>query len=236
MPLGVYVALEHVPDLPEHRVVVTRLGIATDDAPPIVPRPPSRSRRFVILTVGRLHAVKNHEFLIEACRRLADDGFDFECRIVGAGARRQALIRRIGELGLDDRVRVLGSMPPLDVRQQYASADLFVLTSRSEGVPIVLMEAMLHGVPVIAPAITGIPEIIADGETGTLYRPGDLDDLVARIRAEASAPSGEAMRRRAQARVLADYDGAINTAAFAQQLVPGGASVAPKRGCGATTS
>ena len=63
----------------------------------------------------------------------------------------------------------------------YASADVVVLTSRSEGIPLVLMEAMARGRIVLAPAITGIPELIVAGKTGFLYEPGNLDDFVQRV-------------------------------------------------------
>ena len=58
---------------------------------------------------------------------------------------------------------------------------MVVLTSRSEGIPLVLMEAMARGKPVLAPAITGIPELVIDGENGFLYSPGSLEDFVARV-------------------------------------------------------
>ncbi|MBC7791526.1 MAG: glycosyltransferase [Anaerolineae bacterium] len=222
--------LDRVPGLPSERVVVNRLGIDPNGSRELVGRRQEGSRPFVILTVGRLHAVKNQEFLLEACRLLADDGLEFVCRIVGAGPTEKSLAAKIERLQLGNRVTLAGNMPSADVAREYERADLFVLTSRSEGLPIVLIEAMSHGVPVLAPAITGIPELVTDGLTGALYTPNDLDDLVARIRAAATLSEMERdlLRRRARERVLADYDGTINTAEFAK-LFETPCSAAPVR-------
>ena len=70
--------------------------------------------------------------------------------------------------------------------------DLVVLTSRSEGIPLVLMEAMAHGKTVLAPAITGIPELVKDGETGFLYRAGSLEDFIAKIQTHSQLTGGAA--------------------------------------------
>ena len=82
---------------------------------------------------------------------------------------------------LQAEVRLLGHLSRDHLDAYYAGADLIVLTSRSEGIPLVLMEAMAHGKPVLAPAITGIPELVLDGTNGFLYRPGSLEDFAARV-------------------------------------------------------
>ena len=145
-----------------------RLGV--DD--PENKRPSNlRPSIFSILSVGRLHPVKNHSFLIQACWLLKCRGLRFVCRIAGDGPERQSLQGMIRDFDLQTEVRLLGQLSRDQLDEQYDRADLVVLTSRSEGIPLVLMEAMVRGKPVLAPAITGIPELVADGETGFLYRP-----------------------------------------------------------------
>jgi glycosyltransferase involved in cell wall biosynthesis len=173
--------LEHFPAIPARKVIISRMGV---DAPERAPPPmagPAKSRRFTLLAVGRLHAVKDHAFLIRACARLRDDGLDFECGIVGEGPERRRLEATIQEHRLQDRLTLHGFV----TRQQrdflYHCADVVVLTSRSEGIPVVLMEAMARGKIVLAPAITGIPELVIPEKTGFLYAAGMIEEFVSRI-------------------------------------------------------
>lgn len=136
---------------------------------------------FTLLAVGRLHAVKDHAFLIRACARLRDCSFDFECAIGGEGPERQHLESLIRQNRLHDRVRLLGQVTRQQMDSLYRRADVVVLTSRSEGIPLVLMEAMARGKIVLAPAITGIPELVIPGKAGLLYAPGELKNFVATV-------------------------------------------------------
>ena len=129
----------------------------------------------------RLHAVKDHAVLVRACARLRDRGIDLECLIAGEGPERQRLESLIRKCRLEQQVSLLGQIPPQQMDSLYRRADVVVLTSASEGLPLVLMEAMARGKIVLAPAITGIPELVIPGKTGFLYEPGSLDDLVARL-------------------------------------------------------
>jgi colanic acid/amylovoran biosynthesis glycosyltransferase len=137
--------------------------------------------RFIMLGAGRLHAVKDHAFLIRACKILKERGLEFLCIIAGEGPQRAALQRLIRELNLSENVRLLGHCSGAELDDLYSMSDLVVLTSRSEGIPLVLMEAMARGKVVLAPLITGIPELVLDGKTGFLYKPGSLDDFVAKV-------------------------------------------------------
>ncbi|MFY9950142.1 MAG: glycosyltransferase, partial [Candidatus Sulfotelmatobacter sp.] len=78
-------------------------------------------------------------------------------------------------------VTLLGHVARQDMEALYREAEVVVLTSLSEGIPLVLMEAMARGRIVLAPAITGIPELVIPGKTGFLYKPGDLEDFLRRI-------------------------------------------------------
>jgi glycosyltransferase involved in cell wall biosynthesis len=125
--------------------------------------------------------VKDHAFLINACAQLHAAAVDFECFIAGEGPERPRLESLILKLGLEGRVTLLGHIQREQIDSLYRGADLIVLTSRSEGLPLVLMEAMARGKIVLAPAITGIPELVIPGKTGFLYQPGLVDDFVSRV-------------------------------------------------------
>jgi colanic acid/amylovoran biosynthesis glycosyltransferase len=174
--------LEHFPAIDPAKVIVSRLGVdAPEHAEPSRRGARGARHSFTLLAVGRLHAVKDHAFLIRACARLRDREPNFECVIAGEGPERRRLEVLIRENRLQDRFTLLGHVPRTQMDSLYRCADIVVLTSRSEGIPLVLMEGMSRGCIVLAPAITGIPELVIAGKTGFLYAPGDLQDLLARI-------------------------------------------------------
>jgi colanic acid/amylovoran biosynthesis glycosyltransferase len=173
--------LNHFPAIDPGRILVSRLGIDEPEQAELPRRANPTHHTFTLLAVGRLHAVKDHAFLIRACARLRDCGLDFECAIAGEGPERRHLELLIRENELQKRLLLLGHVSRPQIDSHYRRADLVVLTSRSEGIPLVLMEAMVRGKVVLAPAITGIPEIVVAGRTGFLYAPGVLEDFVARI-------------------------------------------------------
>jgi colanic acid/amylovoran biosynthesis glycosyltransferase len=174
--------LEHFSGVDPGKLVVSRLGVDAPASPDFSMRK-SRAvhHTLSILTVGRLHAVKDHAFLLRACARMRDQGLDFECAIAGEGPERQRLESLIHKGRLEGLVTLLGHISPQQMRSLYQRADVVVLTSRSEGLPLVLMEAMAHGKIVLAPIITGIPEIVIVGMTGFLYSPGSLEDFVEKL-------------------------------------------------------
>jgi glycosyltransferase involved in cell wall biosynthesis len=102
--------------------------------------------------------------------------------IAGDGPDRTMLEEKARKLNIFDRVRFLGYQSQQQVRELLKYADVFVMSSFAEGVPVVLMEAMAAGVPVIATQIAGIPELVNDGHSGLLVLPGDVDATVAAVR------------------------------------------------------
>jgi len=163
------------------KVVVMHLGVDVPEFTTPTVAHPRRGHPFTILAVGRLHKVKDHALLVRACAQLQMSGVPFRCLIAGGGPERGRLESLIDACGLQDRVTLLGHIARMEMNSWYEQADLVVLTSRSEGIPLVLMEAMARGKIVLAPNITGIPELVSAGETGFLYAAGSLDDLVARL-------------------------------------------------------
>jgi len=227
--------LDHYPMTDSRKVVVARLGVDVPDTFACEPTK-GRTSRFTLIAVGRLHAVKNHSFLLRACAWLKDAGIDFECLIAGEGPERAHLEQLIQQLELERQVTLLGHVPRQQTASLYDRADVVVLTSRSEGIPLVLMEAMSRGGIVLAPAITGIPELVTHGVTGFLYEPGSMRGFVdrlcfihSRLRAghdqgdvktgERSQPPLDWVRYGAHVQVLRNFHRERNLCFFADQLL-----------------
>ncbi len=220
--------LTHFPAVVPDKVMVSRLGVDVPERAAPLRTVERADRRFTMVAVGRLHAVKDHAFLIRACVQLRDRGLDFQCVIAGDGPERQRLESLIREDRLQDGVTLLGHVGRQEMDLLYRRADVVVLTSRSEGIPLVLMEAMARGKIVLAPAITGIPEIVIPGKTGFLYAPGDLEDFAARIvflQAMMSVDDRYAvsrlgwMRHAARVQVLHNFDRGKNLTRFGDRLL-----------------
>ena len=175
--------LERYRGIDPRKILVARLGVDLPSAAiRAAPLATNGDRRFTLLAVGRLHAVKDHAFLVHACARLAARGIPLHCLIAGEGPERRNLEHLIRDCGAGERVILLGHVPREQMSSLYDRADVVVLTSRSEGIPLVLMEAMARGKIVLAPAITGIPELVVANQTGFLYKPGSMDDFIERVR------------------------------------------------------
>jgi glycosyltransferase involved in cell wall biosynthesis len=158
---------------------------------PFAPRPfagaPAR-----VLGVGRLVEKKGFRHLIDAVAVLREHGEDVTLDIVGSGALEADLGQRIAASGHADVMRLLGARPQHDVAALLQKADVFVAPSvvasdgDADGLPTVLLEAMATGVPTVATAVTGIPEIVRTGETGMLVPPADPPALADAIAATIS--------------------------------------------------
>jgi glycosyltransferase involved in cell wall biosynthesis len=160
-----------------------------------------------VLFVGRLVERKGVAHLVEAIARLAGGSVGPRLEIVGDGPERTGLEALAQRLGVADRVVFRGKIPPAELQASYARAAVCVLPSvldargDTEGLGVVLLEAMNHGTPVIASRIGGIPDIVEDGVSGLLVPPGDADALAAALRRLRDDPAlarrlGEAGRRR----------------------------------------
>lgn len=131
-----------------------------------------------LLCVGRLVSLKGQAILLEATAELLARGRDVRLAIVGDGPRREELVSYGEELGLADRVHWAGAVGQDEIPRHYAEADVFCLPSFAEGVPTVLMEAMLSETPVVSTRIAGVAELVDDGRSGLLVAPGRADLLV----------------------------------------------------------
>ncbi|WP_017327477.1 glycosyltransferase [Synechococcus sp. PCC 7336] len=134
-----------------------------------------------LLYVGRLDAAKGLPVLFDSLAALKERHPDLLLTVVGDGGDRPQLEARVRQLGIREQVRFVGYKSRLEVRQCLQESDLLVLPSFAEGVPVVLMEAMAAGLPVVATRIAGISELVDDGESGYLVPPGDALALGNRI-------------------------------------------------------
>jgi glycosyltransferase involved in cell wall biosynthesis len=135
------------------------------------PRSPNGPAR--LLNVATLSDKKGHVHLLEAMTRLEGDQ---RLDIVGEGELHDELEREIAQLGLEHRVRLLGPLPKEQVAELMRDADLFVLPSLHENLPVVLIEAQASGLPVVATRVGGVPELMSE-EGGALVPAGDADAL-----------------------------------------------------------
>jgi glycosyltransferase involved in cell wall biosynthesis len=130
-----------------------------------------------LLNVAALAEKKGHRFLLAALAELPDATLD----LIGGGELRGELERQTVALGIGDRVRFLGEQPKQEVARLMREADLFVLPSLAENLPVVLIEAQASGLPAVATRVGGVPELV-DGSAGTLVPAGDPSALAAAIR------------------------------------------------------
>jgi glycosyltransferase involved in cell wall biosynthesis len=186
-----------------------------------VPLPPLRERpertQPVILSVGRLKAPKDFSTLLRALAQLEPGAFTV--RIVGDGPEREALEEEAHSLGLAD-VQFLGERN--DVPAQIDDADVFALASRSEGLPVSVLEAMAAGLPVVASAVGGVPELLDEG-TGRLVPPGDPAALAEALQGVLADPGlrsrlGRAARARVEERFDLESWGLAHLNLYAREL------------------
>ncbi len=227
--------LENYPQNSANKVFVSRLGVEVDERHQLS----NRNREtipFTMLSVGRLHAIKDHAFFIRACAQLRQSGLEFECLIAGEGPERSRLDALIAQCGLAGRVTLLGHVPREQIGSLYSRADLVVLTSRSEGIPLVLMEAMARGKIVLAPAITGIPELVVHGKNGFLFQPGAAADFMEQLlflysliqsRDRADARRLDWIRHAAQLQIRHNFNRTSNLESFVNLFL---SRVSPRKG------
>ena len=157
----------------------------------------------LLLAVGRLIAQKDHETLLRAFARVRERHPQVRLAILGSGPLEAATRAQAHELGLDAAVVLPGRQEIGDWLQR---ADVFVHTSRWEGFGIVLLEAMLASLPVVATRVSAVPEVVADGETGLLVDEGDAEGVAAALdRLLADPEQARRLGVAGRARALADF-------------------------------
>jgi glycosyltransferase involved in cell wall biosynthesis len=175
---------EIAPDLPDERLPIVRCGVAV---PPEAVTPGTRPQ-LRTLGVGRLVPKKGFDVLLRAVAQLVAAGCELSCRIIGGGPEETTLRRLAAELRIETRVAFDGSQPHAAVQGAIRSADVFVLPCRvddsgdRDGIPVVLMEALAAGVPVLTGDLPAIRELVRHEDTGLLTPPGDVATVAAGLR------------------------------------------------------
>ena len=150
---------------------------------------------FTLLSVGQLVPHKGHDIAIRALPQLPD----VNLMVAGSGPDRERLENLARQLGVADRVRLVGPVPQTELRNYYNAADLLVLASEREGWANVLLESMACGTPVVASAVCGTPEVVTEPEAGRLMAKRTPDSLVEAVRLlRAARPERSATRRYAE--------------------------------------
>lgn len=170
-----------------------------------------------LLALGRLVPKKGYDILLAACRRLDREGFAFHLTLAGDGPERHKLQQLIKQYGLRDKVNLPGFVPHREVPRLLRCADLFVMPSLitpsgdRDGIPNVVLEALIHEVPVVATEVSGLPEVFRPPETGWLVKPADPEALAGAVR-EACFDQAEARRRALAGRelVVREFDSVRN--------------------------
>jgi colanic acid/amylovoran biosynthesis glycosyltransferase len=202
-------------DWPKIRVV--RCGLDESFLSRAVAPIPARPR---LVSVGRLAGQKGQLLLIDAAARLRGRGVEFELVLVGDGPLRGEIEALIDRLDLRDCVRVTGFLGTAEVRRELEAARALVLPSFAEGLPVVIMEALALGRPVISTYVAGIPELVEPGRSGWLVPAGAVLPLVeAMAEALAADPAElEAMGRSGAARVAERHDAAAEARKLASLI------------------
>jgi len=204
--------LRIAPSVSDSRLEIVRLGVDCEAL-----RPPDRQDPllrnagadtrvpFHLVCTGRMVAAKGHRILIEALAALVASGISLTCTLIGDGPERPALEEQARQQGIADHVRFLGAQSHGATLEQVATADVFVLASFAEGLPVALMEAMALGIPCVSTTIAAIPELIRDQQNGLLVPPANVEALGEALARLAGDPE---LRRRLgmQARLTAESE------------------------------
>jgi colanic acid/amylovoran biosynthesis glycosyltransferase len=206
---------------PAHKIKVIHCGVDSDRFSPDFS--PQQGPVPKIGTLGRLVEKKGCDALLNACGMLQARGVPFHLEIAGDGPERLKLEAIAADLDLAGKVTFIGGFEHSRVAAWMKGLDLFVLACQKDsagdidGIPVVLMEAMAGGTAVVSTRISGIPELIEDGVSGALARPGDAQDIAEAVsRMLTDAAFRERCRRSAVPKVAAEFNLAANVRSLSQ--------------------
>lgn len=179
-----------------------------------------------LVCIGRISAEKGQLLLVQAAARLKARGILFELVLAGDGDMRGEVERLIAAHNLQDRITITGWISSDQVREELIASRALVLPSFSEGLPVVIMEAMALRRPVLASSVGGIPELVRPGVDGWLFPPGDVDELANAMARFLQMPDDEIrqMGESAYQRVVARHSIASEVGKLADLITNSGAS------------
>ena len=193
-------------EIDDSKIHVVRCGL--DEAFWAAPTPMGVTGTQLVV-VARLSPEKGHRVLLDAAGRLGRDHTNFRIVLVGDGELRSEIEHQSLTLGLSDRIHLAGWQDRAGVRRILNASRALVLASYGEGLPVVIMEAMAMGRPVVSTDVGGVSELVVEGETGWLAPPGDPERLAAVMKLALEAADSEvaSMGERGRERVLEMHDG-----------------------------
>jgi len=168
---------------PERKLITIHNGIAPIE---FLPRQEAREKlnlpedKFIVGSIGNLYKTKGFTYLIEAIKKLTEEGLDIMAVIIGEGQERKSLTELIKKYKLEDNLILAGRIP--EAARLLSAFDIYVCSSVKEGLSYTIIETMLNGLPIIATRVGGNPELIEDGETGFLIKPQDSEALANKIK------------------------------------------------------
>ncbi|MBV8884984.1 MAG: glycosyltransferase [Chroococcidiopsidaceae cyanobacterium CP_BM_RX_35] len=170
-----------------------------------------------LVCVGRLCEAKGQLLLLEAMGQLVTEGLQFKLVLVGDGSLRTEIETLATRLGLQELVNIVGWASNSEVRQHILASQVMVLASFAEGLPVVIMEALALGRPVISTYVAGIPELVEPGVCGWLVPPGSVEALKLAIRTALESPPEklEAMGQVGALRVAQQHDASVEASKLA---------------------
>ena len=194
------------------------------------------SKPLQILCIASFEDVKGHEYLVSACRLLQQRGVDFKCHFVGDGPIRDHVEAQIREAQLNDRIIVHGPLPRTEIIKLLEACDIFALPSvptkggKREGIPVVIMEAMACGLPVVSSQLSGIPELVDHEVNGILVPPRDIEGLASALqRLGADAGLRQRMGSAGREKVSREFNLRSNAAQLARLFLAAGSSQAKRQ-------
>lgn len=192
---------------------IIRCGI---DPKVYIPRPEPLNDKPELLCVGRLVSAKGQHILLQACSKLSEDNINYHLTFVGDGEDRPTLELSVNELNIKENITFTGAIGQDDVLPYYEKANIFVLASFAEGVPVVLMEAMAKEIPSISTRITGIPELIENNVDGILVDSSNVSELAQKLKELITNPDRlKQLGVNGRKKVLKKYDLNANCKALA---------------------
>ncbi len=166
----------------------------------------TEKRVFRVVTTGSLIWHKGYEYALVAVRQLVDAGIPAQFDIIGDGPERQRVLYTIHDLGLENQVRLLGRLPPEQVRDHLQQADVFLLSSLSEGISNAVLEAMACGLPVVTTDCGGMREAVTDGVEGFVVPVRDSEAMaIALMRLWEDKELRQRIGNNARKRVLKEF-------------------------------
>ena len=193
------------------RFHIIHCGVCTDKFSPPTSKVPNPS--WLIFSIAQLVERKGIPVLAQACKILDQRGFDFRCIIAGDGPQRVLLEQMIAEYQIQEKVQLVGVVFQEQLLSYLSRADVFVLPCLTasdgdrDGIPVVLMEAMAMEIPTVSTNVSGIPELIEDGQSGLLVREKDptaLADALERLLLDREL--GIKLGKKARQKILREFD------------------------------